>query len=73
MNTLPLPIDDRCVRCGAAFHCGRDDAGPCACSQVRLDEATLARLRGRFTGCLCVDCLRALAAGAAIDPVAGAA
>ena len=63
----PTPPDasDRCPRCGGSFHCGMNDAEPCACTAVTLDAATLARLRQRYSGCLCLRCLRALAEGAA--------
>jgi hypothetical protein len=53
---------DRCPRCGGGFHCGANDAAPCACSGLKLDEATLAGLRAQFKGCLCLSCLRAIAA-----------
>jgi hypothetical protein len=59
---MPPPAADRCPRCGAAFHCGVNDAAPCPCSTLRLDEATLAMLRQRFRGCLCLACLREFAA-----------
>ena len=62
MNAGPPPIDDRCARCGGAFHCGRADATPCACTQLTLGAALLARLRAEYTGCLCLPCLQALAA-----------
>ncbi|HEX6708267.1 MAG TPA: cysteine-rich CWC family protein [Albitalea sp.] len=52
--------DDVCARCGGAFHCGMRDAAPCACTTVRLDASTLAQLRERYVGCLCLACLRAL-------------
>ena len=55
--------DDRCPRCGGGFHCGVNDAEPCACTALQFDEATLADLRARFTGCLCLACLREIAAG----------
>jgi hypothetical protein len=58
---------ERCPRCGGAFRCGRDDAAPCPCTTVRLDAPTLARLRERWQGCLCLPCLAALAAGEAVD------
>ena len=48
---------DACPRCGAAFHCGVLDAEPCACTTVRLDAETLAGLRERYDGCLCLRCL----------------
>lgn len=54
--------DDRCPRCGGAFHCGANDAAPCACTTLQLDDATLADLRQRYSGCLCLGCLRELAA-----------
>jgi Cysteine-rich CWC len=56
---------DRCPRCGGAFHCGAIDAAPCPCAAVVIDPALQHALRERFTGCLCVTCLRALATGAA--------
>jgi hypothetical protein len=53
---------DLCPRCGGAFHCGALDAAPCACTTVALHGVTLAELRQRFTGCLCIACLAELAA-----------
>jgi len=55
------PDDARCPRCGRGFHCGMNGAAPCACTQLRLDEATLSELRARYRGCLCMQCLHALA------------
>lgn len=49
----------RCPRCGGDFHCGAaDPSTPCACKAVALDAATLAALRQRYAGCLCMTCLR---------------
>jgi len=53
---------DRCPCCGGGFHCGANDAEPCACTALRLDAATLADLRARYAGCLCLACLREFAA-----------
>ena len=53
---------DRCPCCGDSFHCGMHDAQPCACTAITLDAATLAQLRQRYSGCLCLRCLHALAA-----------
>jgi hypothetical protein len=39
---------------------------------VALDAATLAQLRARYAGCLCLDCLAALAAGGDLSPNAAA-
>ena len=54
--------DDRCPRCGGGFHCGAGDAEPCDCTTMPLDDATLADLRQRYTGCLCLACLREISA-----------
>jgi hypothetical protein len=59
---------DRCPRCGGAFDCGMHDAAPCACTGIALDPPTLARLHQLYAGCLCLDCLHALAAGDAPEP-----
>jgi hypothetical protein len=61
--------DARCPRCGGEFHCGVDDTGPCACTGIVLTPAMLASLRARYAGCLCLDCLAAIAA----DPARAAA
>ena len=55
--------DARCPRCGGAFHCGAQDATPCACSTLVLTPELQADLRQRYSGCLCLACLRALASG----------
>jgi hypothetical protein len=52
---------ERCPRCGGTFHCGAADPAPCACTTIDLDAALLAELRARYTGCLCLPCLRELA------------
>ncbi|MEO5696682.1 MAG: cysteine-rich CWC family protein [Burkholderiaceae bacterium] len=51
-----------CPRCGASFHCGVDDAGPCPCTTLQLAGPTLQSLRERYTGCLCMNCLTRAAA-----------
>lgn len=56
-------LEDRCPRCGQAFHCGVQDAAPCACSRLRLTAEQLAGLRERYSTCLCVTCLEEVAAG----------
>ena len=53
---------DTCPRCGGGFHCGVNDAAPCACTTLALDAATLADLRERYATCLCQTCLTELAA-----------
>jgi len=46
-----------CPRCGGAFHCGASDPAPCACTGLQLSAETLAGLRQRYKGCLCLACL----------------
>jgi hypothetical protein len=65
---MTTALDDRCARCGRAFHCGMADATPCACTGVTLDAATLAELRQRYNGCLCLRCLRSFATEAPVSP-----
>jgi hypothetical protein len=50
-------IDSTCPRCGQAFHCGVNDAAPCACGGIELTGDTLRLLRERYTACLCLACL----------------
>ena len=61
------PSPDRCPRCGAAFHCGINDAAPCACTTPQLSAALQLTLRERYRGCLCLRCLHELAQSAALD------
>ena len=64
---------DRCPRCGGAFRCGIGGPGPCACTTVTLSPAQLAALAARYPGgCLCLDCLQALARGDDVEPQAPA-
>jgi hypothetical protein len=53
---------DVCPRCGGGFHCGVNDAAPCACTTIALSAETLAELRATYTRCLCLRCLAELAA-----------
>ena len=51
MNVSPdaaQATDSRCPRCGGEFHCGVNDARPCACSSLQLSAAQLADLNARF-------------------------
>lgn len=65
---MPAAGDVHCPRCGGGFHCGASDPGPCACTTLKLDAPLRAQLQQRWEGCLCLACLAALAAGAALDP-----
>jgi len=57
---------DRCPRCSGSFHCGAADAAPCPCSTLKLGAPTLAKLRERYQGCLCLRCLAQIAADPAL-------
>jgi hypothetical protein len=63
VNAPAAPGPSRCPRCGQPFHCGMNDAAPCACTGLRLGADQLAALRRTYTGCLCLACLAAVAAG----------
>lgn len=63
-------LESRCPRCQQSFHCGVDDAQPCGCCGLTLTPELLAALRERYRQCLCLPCLQALAAGAALEPAA---
>ncbi|WP_119354386.1 cysteine-rich CWC family protein [Azohydromonas sediminis] len=65
--TTPDAPSDTCPRCGAPFHCGVHDDTPCACTTLQLDDALLMQLRVRFSGCLCLRCLSALAGGEPLE------
>jgi hypothetical protein len=41
---------------------------PCPCTTITLTPELQAALRQRYSGCLCLACLRDLAAGADIEP-----
>ena len=53
----------KCASCGGAFDCGASSES-CWCGEIRLSEAARARLRERFSGCLCRACLERFAAAA---------
>lgn len=51
----------RCPRCGRGFDCGAA-TGWCECFSLRLSPALQTELAARWAGCLCLACLRELAA-----------
>jgi Cysteine-rich CWC len=61
-------VNSCCPRCGAAFACGIGGPTPCACTGITLSPAQLDALRGRYRGCLCLACLRDLAADTTLAP-----
>jgi hypothetical protein len=58
MSTGPM-LDTNCPRCGGGFECGVQ-AGHCACFGIRLTERLRSELAERYSGCLCLPCLREL-------------
>lgn len=56
MDAQPTP-EATCPRCGGGFHCGVDDAVPCACTRIALTPVQRAALNERYRGCLCLRCL----------------
>ena len=63
-------LDATCPRCGGGFECGAN-AGHCACFGIRLTEGLRAELAARYSGCLCLRCLRELIEADARQPTAG--
>ena len=61
-EAMSADASDPCPRCGGSFRCGANEPAPCACTSLKLDAATLADLRRQFKGCLCLNCLREMAA-----------
>jgi hypothetical protein len=60
------PPASTCARCGAPFHCGRDDAAGCWCARL----PALPRERySEAAGCLCEACLRRMLDGPAQAPL----
>jgi hypothetical protein len=57
-----------CPRCGASFECKLNNPVHCQCAGVELDEDQLLAIAEHFPDCLCVSCLRAIAAGDAVAP-----
>ncbi|HUF04159.1 MAG TPA: cysteine-rich CWC family protein [Aridibacter sp.] len=58
--------NENCAACGGEFECGAD-ASSCWCSEISVTEAALADLAGRYSGCLCRECLIRLSGGTASD------
>jgi hypothetical protein len=53
-----------CPGCGGDFRCGASDRStPCVCKTIALDAHALTALRERYTGCLCLACLRDIQRG----------
>lgn len=65
LPSLTPRMESACARCGAPFHCGRDDAAGCWCARLpalppdRYDASA---------GCLCEACLNRMLDAAAPAP-----
>jgi hypothetical protein len=55
-----------CEACGGPFGCGAQSSG-CWCAEVKLTELVRAKLRERYSSCLCRACLERFAASADAD------
>jgi hypothetical protein len=64
VNQADAPAN-QCPRCGGAFACGAGQPGPCVCATITLSPALQDQLRQAYSGCLCLACLRQLAAAEA--------
>lgn len=65
-------LDASCPRCGGGFECGVN-AGRCDCFGIRLTDRLRAELAERYSGCLCLRCLRELVDADAPQSTIGAA
>ena len=50
-----------CGACGKSFLCGVTLAG-CWCAEVKLSEEQRTELKAKYQGCVCRECLEAVAA-----------
>jgi hypothetical protein len=53
----------RCPRCGSTFECKLNNPVHCGCAEIEIDDVRLLAIAERYSDCLCVDCLREIAAG----------
>ncbi|HQQ11522.1 MAG TPA: cysteine-rich CWC family protein [Bacteroidales bacterium] len=55
---LQLIEDERCPRCGEAFHCSK--SGKCWCFEVSTTVSLLEEVQRTYNSCLCPKCLNEL-------------
>jgi hypothetical protein len=55
---------EKCEACGKQFHCNASVWG-CWCAEIKLSDAARARLKEKYRGCLCRECLEKADVGAA--------
>jgi hypothetical protein len=51
--------DERCPRCGDAFHCGAAEPR-CDCFDLHLSPELRQQLAQQYSSCLCIACLKTL-------------
>ncbi|MBK6937098.1 MAG: cysteine-rich CWC family protein [Chitinophagaceae bacterium] len=49
-----------CPSCGSAFECNAGDIEHCVCASVSLTEKETGFVQMNYTGCLCINCLKAI-------------
>lgn len=52
---------EKCEACGKEFRCNASVWG-CWCAEIKLSDAARARLKEKYRGCLCRECLEKAAA-----------
>lgn len=57
-----MGVIKHCPRCGAEFTCNEEDKWHCRCFSVTLNTAARTFLAEHYEDCLCVKCLREIAA-----------
>ncbi|MBS4058680.1 MAG: cysteine-rich CWC family protein [Bacteroidetes bacterium] len=56
---MKLIEPEKCPRCGNDFHCSK--SARCWCYAVSIEVSLLEQIQEKWAGCLCPDCLKALA------------
>lgn len=51
----------KCPHCSTYFKCRVDDISQCQCSTVKLNAGQLNYIAGKYTDCLCANCMQLLA------------
>ena len=54
-------VAETCEACGETFVCGASLTG-CWCSEVKISDAARAKLKEKYKGCVCRNCLEQFAA-----------
>lgn len=57
---MPQHEPDSCPRCKQSFDCRAGDVLNCQCSSISLTIEEKSFIEERYTGCLCINCLKGL-------------